>query len=153
MRKRDAAKVPRPPFPWAISVPCIRNSGRWPLRLCCCPNGTMEISPRFQPGECNQPQPAKSRRDDVGLHRSSNVFCFKYIFWIVVDIVTFQDGQELVLEILLLMVLLLLLYILPDSWNLGLTHRKCTIASLPFESHLRFLLIVDPFGRTSFDVL
>ena len=87
MRKRDAAKVPRPPFPWAISVPCIRNSGRWPLRRCCCPNGTMEISPRFQPGECNQPQPAKSRRDDVGLHRSSNVFCFKYVLGAEYDVI------------------------------------------------------------------
>ena len=81
-----------------------------------------------------------------GIHRLSNVFRFKYVFWVVVDVMPFQESQEFVLETLLLVVFFLLLYVPPHGWHLGLTYRECTIASLPLESVSRLLLIVDPLG-------
>lgn len=81
------------------------------------------------------------------------MFHLKYIPWVVIDVVTFQEGQKLVFETPLLMVLLLLLYVVPHGWRLGMTHCECTIASLPSEFLLGPLFVVDPLGRTSLDVL
>ena len=81
------------------------------------------------------------------------MFRFEYISWVVIDVVAFQEGHELVFEIPLLMVRLLLLYVMSHGWDLGMTYCECTIADLPFEFLLGPLIIVDPLGRTSLDVL
>jgi hypothetical protein len=88
-----------------------------------------------------------------GIHRLPNVFCFEYVFWVVVDVIPFQESQEFILETLLLVVLFLLLNVLLHGWHLGLTYGEGAIAGLPLESVSSQLLIVDPLGGISFDVL
>ena len=68
-------------FLLAISRGCFRDAGRFVMRpssachnfgrtrhgvKCVRPERTTVDSPRFQPGGWNEPQPVKSRRDDVG---------------------------------------------------------------------------------------
>ncbi len=56
------------------------------------PEGTVENSPRFQPGGWNQSQTVKSREDDAGHSQIIDVFCFEYVLSVVFDVAPLADS-------------------------------------------------------------
>ena len=80
------------------------------------PKGPRRLAPGFNLGNADRSPSMESRRDDGG--GSTNVFRFKYVFRVVFDVMTFQDGQEFIFETQGLMMFRLSLDVSSHDWYL-----------------------------------
>ena len=68
----------------------------------------------------------------------------KQIFKAEINVMSFEELDVLVLERDCLMVLFLILNVLSDLRNLGITHRKRAVALLPYERTLNAWVTIQP---------